>query len=67
MVEKKINGFDAYDVKDAARKILEVEEIKNRPKFYKTVKKQLAKDAKEIHEALKEHKVKTNLKKVLGD
>jgi len=53
MAEEKINGFDKWDVEQAARKFIEVEEIKKRPKFFKTVIKELERQAKAAQEALK--------------
>ncbi len=46
--DKKINGFDEFEIDDAARTLLRAEEIKQDPKLMEAVKPKLEKQAKAV-------------------
>ena len=64
MSEKKIDGFDKWEVENAARTLIEAQAIEAKPKFYETVKKELIKQAKAAAAAALEAKVTKGLKKL---
>jgi len=41
MAEKKINGFEKYEIESAARTLIEAEEIRRKPKLYVLAKKEV--------------------------
>ena len=66
MAEKKINGFDEWEVKGALQTLIEAKEILKDPKKIKAIQ-QLMVDKKEAtDEVARELKVAKKLKKVLG-
>jgi len=46
MSNKKINGFDKYEVEGAARTLIEAIEIRKKPKLFALAKKEAMKQAK---------------------
>ncbi len=66
MSDNKINGFDRYDVEEAARTLIKAQAIPNdsRKGFYETVKKEVVKQAAAADEAAKEAQVAVKLHKV---
>lgn len=66
MSDNKINGFDRYEVEDAARTLIKAQSIPNdtRKGFYDTVKKEVAKQAVASKQAAKEAQVASKLHKV---
>lgn len=62
----KINGFDRYDVEEAARTLIKAQSIPNdsRKGFYDTVKKEVVKQATASEKAAKEAQVAVKLHKV---
>jgi len=67
MAVEKIGGFDKWEVESAARKLIEVEELKKRPKFYAVVKKELLRQAQAAEKAAIEAKVGKKLKTTFED
>ena len=66
MTEKKINGFDEWEVKNDLDTLIRAKEIMDNPKKVKAIQ-QLIVDKKEaIDEVARELKVTKKLKKVLG-
>ena len=59
---EKLGGFDKYDVESAARTLIEAEEIRRKLKFYKVVKKELAKQAQAAQDPMAEAKMPTRNK-----
>ena len=51
---KKIGGFDEYEVKNAARILIEAVEIRRKPKFYAVVKKEVKRIADDATQAAKD-------------
>ena len=66
MSSNKINGFDRYDIEEAARTLIKAQAIPNdsRKDFYDTVKKEIAKQATASTKAAKEAQVAVKLHKV---
>ena len=46
MAEKKINGFDKWEVESAARSLIEAIEVRKKPKLFALAKKEAMKQAK---------------------
>ena len=65
--EKKIDGFDKWEVEGAASTLIEAKEITKRPKFYKTVLKEVDKQIKAAQAVALEAKVGKQLKKTYGN
>lgn len=65
-MDNKINGFDRYDVEEAARTLIKAQSIPNdtRKGFYETVKKEVAKQSVAANKAAKEAQVAVKLHKV---
>ncbi len=61
---KKIGGFDKWEVEDAARTLIEAQEIKMKPKFYAVVIKEVEKQAAAAQRAAMEKKVAVKLIKL---
>lgn len=61
MSDKKIGGFDKWEVESAARTLIEAVEIKRKPKFLAVVKKEVLKQAKLAEAAALEKKVAAKL------
>ncbi len=63
MSRDKINGFDRYDVEEAARTLIKAQAIPNdtRKGFYDTVKKEVVKQAAAAEKAALEAKVASKL------
>ena len=59
----KINGFDRYDIEDAARTLIKAQAIPNdkRKGFYATVQKEVEKQAAAAEKAALEAKVASKL------
>lgn len=51
--EKKINGFDKWEVENAVRTMIEAKNIKLRPKFYAAVRKEARRQAEAAQEIAK--------------
>lgn len=66
MAEKRINGFDKWEVEGAARTLIEAKEIEGRPKFFVAVKKELVRQVKAAQAAALEAKVDQGLRKTFG-
>lgn len=66
MASDKINGFDKYDIEEAARTLIKAQSIPNdtRKGYYDTVKKEVAKQAAASAKATKEAQVAVKLHKV---
>jgi len=61
MSDKKIGGFDKWEVENAARTLMEAIEIRRKPKFFAVVKKEALKQAKLAETAALEKKVAAKL------
>ena len=61
MADKKINGFDKWEVESAARTLMEAIEIKGKPKLFALAKKEAKKQAKLAEAAALEKKVAAKL------
>lgn len=61
MAEKKINGFDKYEVEGAARSLIEAIEIRKKPKLFALAKKEAMKQAKLAQIAAKEKAVNAKI------
>lgn len=59
--EKKIDGFDKWEVKNAARTIMEAIEIRKKPKLLALAKKEATKIAKLATAAALEKKITAKL------
>lgn len=66
MAEEKINGFDKWEVESGARTLIEAKEIIKRPKFYKTVLKEVDRQIKAAQEVAIEARTKKRLKQTFG-
>lgn len=65
MAEKKINGFDKWEVESSARTLMDAEKIKaGDPKFYTVVKKECDKIAAAAQRAALEKRVAAKLIKL---
>ena len=53
MATEKINGFDKWEVENAAKDLIRSEEIRKKPKFYAAVKKELRRQTEAAQVALK--------------
>lgn len=56
----KIDGMDGYEVREAARILMEAVGIKRKPKLYKAAKKEALKIAKEALKVAKEKSVEAD-------
>ncbi len=65
--EKKIGGFDKYEVESAARSLMEAIKIRKNPKLFALAKKEAAKQAKLAEAAALEKKVNAKLLKTFGN
>lgn len=61
MADKKIGGFDKYEVESAARTLIEAVGIKSKPKFFAVVKKEVKRQAVAAQQAALEKKVAAKL------
>lgn len=61
---KKIGGFDKWEVEDAARTLIEAQEIKAKPKFFKVVIVEVQKQAEAAKRAALEKQVAAKLIKM---
>jgi hypothetical protein len=68
MSSSKINGFDKWEVEEAARTLIKAQQIPNdkRKGFYNTVKIEVKKQADAAQKAAVEAKAAVNLHKVFG-
>jgi hypothetical protein len=68
MKDKTINGFDSWEIKDAARTLIDAEKIRNdkRKNFYSTVLKELDKQVKAAEDAAVVAKTAQKLNKTFG-
>lgn len=64
--EKKINGFDKYEIESAARTLMEAIKIRKNAKLLPLAKKEAAKMAKEAAAAALEKKVAAKLVQTFG-
>lgn len=60
--QRKIDGFDKWEVEEAARTLIRAQEIETRPKFFKVVQKELKRQADAANRAALEAKVNKRLK-----
>lgn len=67
MADKKIGGFDEWEVKNAARTLMEAIEIRKKPKLFAVAKKEADKIAKLAVAAALEKKVNAKLLKTFGN
>lgn len=54
MAEKKINGFDKWEVEGAARTLIEAKEIEKKPKLLALAKKEVQRQADAANAVLKQ-------------
>jgi len=66
MTEKKINGFDEWEIKNALDTLIQAKEIMKDAKKVKAVQQLITDKAKATNEVARELKVSKKLKKVLG-
>ena len=66
MAKEKIDGIDKWEVKSAARSLIEAIEIRKNPKLFAAAKKEAAKQAKLAEAAALEKKVNAKLLKTFG-
>jgi len=52
MSTKKKNGFDEWEIRDAARSLRDAQKVRENPKLLKLAEAQLQKDIKESEDAL---------------
>ena len=64
--KKKINGYDSYDIKDAARTLMSAIEIRSNPKLFPLAQKAADEMAKQAAAAALEKKVAAGLLKVFS-
>lgn len=64
--DKKVSGFDKYDIEDAARTLIRAIEIKKKPKLFALAKKEALKQAKLAEAAALEEKVNAKLAQTFG-
>ena len=67
MAEKKIDGFEHYEIEGAARTLMEAIEIRKKPKLFALAKKEAIKVAKLAEAAGLEKKVNAKLLKTFGN
>lgn len=67
MADKKIDGFDKWEVESAARSLMEAIKIRKQPKLFALAKKEAAKQAKLAQAAALEKKVNAKLLKTFGN
>ena len=65
--EKKIGGFDKWEVESAARSLMESIKIRKNPKLFAAAKKEAARQAKLAEAAALEKKVNAGLLKTFGN
>ncbi len=63
---KKIDGYDEYDIREAARTLIESVEIRKKPKLFSLAKKEALKQAKLATAAALEKKVSAKLVQTFG-
>lgn len=61
MADKKIDGFDKWEVESAARALIESIEIRKKPKLFALAKKEALKQAKLAQEAASEKAINAKL------
>ena len=66
MSEKKIDGFDKWEIEQAARTLMEAIEIKGKPKLFALAQKESQKIAKLAEKAALEKKTQARLLKMFG-
>ncbi len=66
MASKKIDGFDKWEIEQAARTLMEAIEIKGKPKLFALAKKEATKIAALAEKAALEKKTQARLLKVFG-
>ena len=66
MAEKKINGFDEWEVKSDLDALIRAKEIMKDPKKVKAIQQLITDKAKATNEVARELRVSKKLKKVLG-
>lgn len=66
MANKKINGFDEWEIKGALDTLIQAKEIMDDPKKVKAVQQLMADKKEATDEVARELKVSKKLKKVLG-
>jgi len=59
--QKKLDGFDKWEVESAARTLIEAIEIRSKPKFFAAVKKEVRRQAARARQAALEKKVAAKL------
>lgn len=64
---KKIDGFERYEVENAARTLMEAIEIRKKPKLFALAKKEALKQAKLAQQAALEKKVNAKLVSTFGN
>lgn len=64
--EKKINGFDKWEIESAARTLMEAIEIRRKPKLFALAKKEATRQAKLAEAAALEKKVSAKLVQTFG-
>lgn len=64
--EKKIDGFDKWEVEEAARTLMRAIEIRQKPKLFALAKKEATKQAKLAEAAALEKKVQAKLAQTFG-
>ena len=63
---KKIDGFDKWEIESAARTLMEAIEIRNKPKLFALAKKEATRLAKLAQRAALEKKVQAKLIQTFG-
>ena len=66
MAEKKIEGIDEWEVKSAARTLIEAIEIRKKPKLFRLAKKEALKQAELAEAAALEKKVNAKMAQTFG-
>ena len=64
---KKIDGFDKWEIENAAHTLMEAIEIRKKPKLFSLAKKEALKIAKLAQEAALEKKVNAKLVNTFGN
>ncbi len=64
--KKKVDGYDSYDIKDAARTLMSAIEIRSNPKLFPLAQKAADEIAKHAIAAALEKKVAAGLLKTFG-
>lgn len=54
MADKKVNGFEKYEIENAARTLIEAKEMENKPKLFTLAKKEVERQAKAAQAVLKQ-------------